>query len=185
LILFVLIPMGNAPVVHEVATSFQSLGDAIAGDLDGASRRWDDYAKESVIGSGCAALHHHIQGDNDKALEYGKSMGRATGKLIAGGGMLSDIPVFQELKYCGDSLGDVFSGDAHLAEQRWTEDYVEDSCIGSGIGAAIADGQGDTERGDELRHNCGKAWVRAGVQIVQIVQFAPQTDSAMPPPSYQ
>lgn len=31
--------MGNLPVVHETVTSFQSLGDAITGDLDGAANR--------------------------------------------------------------------------------------------------------------------------------------------------
>ena len=44
--------MGNLPVVHEVTTSFQSLGDAITGDLDGAANRWNTYAEQSVIGSG-------------------------------------------------------------------------------------------------------------------------------------
>ena len=62
--------MGTIPVIQEIATSFASLGDAICGDPERARQRWRDYAKESIIGSPCVALHHSIHGDEDTAEEY-------------------------------------------------------------------------------------------------------------------
>ena len=57
--------MGNLPVVHEVTTSFQSLGDAITGDLDGAANRWNTYAEQSVIGSGVYAAVEAARGNEE------------------------------------------------------------------------------------------------------------------------
>ena len=52
---FMSLDMGNAvkiPVIHEVTTSIQCLGDVLKGDLDTPNRRWQNYAEESVVGSG-------------------------------------------------------------------------------------------------------------------------------------
>ena len=52
-------------------------------------------------------------------------MGRATGRAVCGGGLLSEVPGFKELDKCGKSLGDVIGGgDEESARKRWTEEYV-------------------------------------------------------------
>ena len=160
--------MGNLPVIHEVGTSFVSLGDAITGHPEKARERWNNYAKESVIGSYVAATVEVCKGNEDKAEEYLKGMGRATGKAVLGGGILRDVPVFHELATCGESLGDVIGGgDTESAEKRW-ETYVESSVIGGGIGALAAKIDGDDETAKKLAKGCGKAAARFGVSAVAV-----------------
>jgi len=119
--------MGTIPVVHEVGTACQSLGHLIVADTKKAKADWNNYAHESVIGSGVAALVHAAQGSPDKAEEYGKGCGRAFGQAILGGGILKEVPVFKELSKCGKSLGDVIGGgDTEMARKRWTEEYVQE-----------------------------------------------------------
>lgn len=59
--------MGNIPVVAEVATCFQSLGDVMTGNPDAASQRWRDYSESSVIGSGVRAAIAAGQGNMEEA----------------------------------------------------------------------------------------------------------------------
>ena len=160
--------MGNLPVIHEVGTSFMSLGDAITGNPEKARERWKTYAQESVVGSYVAATVEGIKGNDDKAMEYLKGMGRATGKAVLGGGLLKDVPVFHELSVCGESLGDVIGGgDTKSAEKRW-ETYVESSVIGGGIAAIGAKIEGDDEEAKRLAKGCGKAAARFGVTAVGV-----------------
>ena len=155
--------MANLPVVHEVTTLFQSLGDALTGDLDGAANRWNRYAEQSVIGAGAYAAVEAARGNEERAIELAKGMGRATGSALLGGGLLRNVPVFHELATAGDALGDVIGGgDTETAAQRW-RDYVEDSVIGTGVYAAVEAGKGNTERAEELRKNMGKAAISAGI----------------------
>ena len=79
--------MGNIPVIHETGTAFMSLGDAITKHPEKARERWNNYAKESVIGSFVAAVAEKTNGNDEKAAEYFKGMGRATGKAVLLGGV--------------------------------------------------------------------------------------------------
>lgn len=137
--------MGNIPVVADVATCFQSLGDVMTGNPDATSQRWMDYSESSVIGSGVRAAIAAGQGNMEEAERLGKAMGRATGSALAGGGLLNNLPVFHVLATAGDSLGDMFAGlEADSANKRWGE-YSERSVVGSGVRSAIAAGQGNME----------------------------------------
>lgn len=160
--------MANLPVVHEVTTLFQSLGDAITGDPDRAANRWKTYAEQSVIGSGAYAAVEAARGNEERAIELGKGMGRATGSALLGGGAFGNVPVFHELATAGNSLGDVIGGgDTKTAAQRWC-DYVENSVIGTGVYAAVEAGKGNTERAEELRKNMGKAAISAGITTAAV-----------------
>ena len=172
--------MGNLPVVHEVTTSFQSLGDAITGDLDGAANRWKTYAEQSVIGSGVYAAFEAARGNKERAIELGKGMGRATGSALLGGGLLRNVPVFHELATAGDSLGDVIGGgDTETAAQRWG-DYAENSVIGSGVYAAVEAGKGNTDRAEELGKNMGKAAISAGITTAAVAATIATGGAAAP-----
>lgn len=160
--------MGNLPVIHEVGTSFVSLGDAITGHPEKARERWNNYAKESVIGSYVAAVVEVGKGNDDKAEEYLKGMGRATGKAVLGGGLLRDVPVFHELAVCGESLGDVIGGgDTKSAGKRW-ETYIESSVIGGGIAAIGAKIDGDDEEAEKLAKGFLKAGAKFGVSAAAV-----------------
>lgn len=160
--------MGNLPVIHEVTTTFQSLGDAITGDLDGAANRWNTYAEQSVIGSGVYAAVEAARGNEERAIELGKGMGRATGSALLGGGAFGNVPVFHELATAGNSLGDVIGGgDTKTAAQRWGH-YAENSVIGTGVYAAVEAGKGNTERAEELRKNMRKAAISAGITTAAV-----------------
>ena len=160
--------MGNIPVIHETGTAFMSLGDAITKHPEKARERWNNYAKESVIGSFVAAVAEKTNGNDEKAAEYFKGMGRATGKAVLLGGFLRDVPVFHELAVCGESLGDVIGGgDTESARGRWGK-YVENSVIGGGICAIKAKSDGDDERAKKLALGCGKAGLRFGVTAVGV-----------------
>ena len=172
--------MGNLPVVHEVTTLFQSLGDAITGDLDGAANRWNTYAEQSVIGSGVYAAVEAARGNKEKAIELGKGMGRATGSALLGGGLLRNVPVFHELATAGDSLGDVIGGgDTETAAQRWG-DYAENSVMGSGVYAAVEAGKGNTDRAEELGKNMGKAAISAGITTAAVAATIATGGAAAP-----
>lgn len=164
--------MGNVPVIHEVGTSFASLGDAITGHPEKARERWDNYAKESVVGSYVASVVELCKDNPDKAEEYLKGMGRATGKAVLGGGFMRDVPVFHELAVCGESLGDVIGGgDTKSAEKRW-ETYVESSVIGGGIAGIAAKIDGDDKTAEKLLKGCGKATLRFGVTAAGVAATA-------------
>ena len=160
--------MANLPVVHEVTTLFQSLGDAITGDPDRAANRWNTYAEQSVIGSGVYAAVEAARGNEERAIELAKGMGRATGSALLGGGAFGNVPVFHELATAGNSLGDVIGGgDTKTAAQRWSH-YVENSVIGTGVYAAVEAGKGNTERAEELGKNMGKAAISAGITTAAV-----------------
>jgi len=139
------------PGLHEIGTAFSSIGKLVTGDVKGAGEVWEKYSEESVIGSGVRSAYHGITGDKEEAARIAKGMGRATGRALTGGGLLSEIPVFKELDKAGKSLGDVLGGgDTESARKRWTEEYVEEYCDGSnwakaGVQAAtVAGGIGVT-----------------------------------------
>ena len=172
--------MANLPVVHEVTTLFQSLGDALTGDLDGAANRWNRYAEQSVIGAGAYAAVEAARGNEERAIELAKGMGRATGSALLGGGLLRNVPVFHELATAGDSLGDVIGGgDTETAAQRWG-DYAENSVIGSGVYAAVEAGKGNTERAEELGKNMGKAAISAGITTAAVAATIATGGAAAP-----
>ena len=85
-------------------------------------------------------------------------MGRATGKILCGGGLLRDVPVFHEAATCGESLGDMIGGaDTQSAAQRW-EHYANESVIGSGVYSLTEDlVYGNEEHADELRQGMSRA----------------------------
>ena len=156
------------PILHEVVTSFQSLGDAIAGNPQAARNRWHQYAEESVFGSGIYSAVTAISGDVDRATEIARGMGRATGKAIAGGGFFKDVPGLHELATAGESLGDIIGGgDTESARQRW-ESYVNSSLLGSGAVAVVK-----LVSGDEGAGEYGKAALVAGAKFaVSLASFA-------------
>merc|ERR1712093_828899 len=155
--------MGNIPVLHEVQCSFGSLGDVITGKPAAARQRWHVYAEESFFGSGVYAAAEASRGRRERARELGKGMGRATGKIICGGGVLLDLPVLHELATCGESLGDMIGGgDDISAAKRWAS-YAEASVVGSSIYAAVQAHKGNTPRAHELRQGALHASKKAGV----------------------
>ncbi|ELU08803.1 hypothetical protein CAPTEDRAFT_208109 [Capitella teleta] len=155
--------MAKLPILQEVGTAFVSLGDLITGNPKKAGQRWENYAEESVIGSGAASLVCLIANDKEKAKEYAKGMGRATGQAVLGGGLLENIPVFQEISTTGKALGDLIGGgDTESAAKRY-EDYIENSMIGATVGSVVARVEGDDKRAEELIKNAGKAILSAGM----------------------
>lgn len=69
----------NVPVFHELATAGDSLGDVIgSGDTSAAEKRWENYAENSVIGSGVYAAVEASKGNIKRAEKLGKNMGKAT-----------------------------------------------------------------------------------------------------------
>ena len=103
------------------------------------------------------SAHEFRKGNKERARELGKGIGRATGKMILGGGFLRDVPVFHEIATCGESLGDMIGGgDRKSAEKRW-DNYANQSVIGSGIYAAHEYLKGDTQHARELGKGMAKA----------------------------
>ena len=101
--------------------------------------------------------HKLRKGDKEGAKKLMKGFGRATGKILLGGGALRDVPVFHELATCGDSLGDMIGGaDRKAAEQKW-HNYAEQSFFGSGIYAAHEARMGNMGHARELGKGMGKA----------------------------
>lgn len=172
--------MGSFPVVHEVGTYLLSLGDVITGHPEKVRERWQTYLHESFIGSCVASVAEACKGNPDKAKEYFKDMGRATGKILLGGGLLRDVPFFHELAVCGESLGDVIGGgDTKSAGKRW-ETYFESSVIGGGIAALAAIKDGDDEEAEKFGKGCGKAALRFGVSAAGIAVTAATGGLAAP-----
>ena len=64
-----------------------------------------------MIGSGIYAAIVACQGDQKRAKELGKGMGRATGSALLGGGLLKNVPGFSEVGLLGDTLGNLIAGD--------------------------------------------------------------------------
>ena len=64
--------MAKLPILQELGTVIVSLGDLITGNPRKAGERWENYAKESMIGSTVAAAAYGMAGDSEKAKEYGK-----------------------------------------------------------------------------------------------------------------
>lgn len=152
-------------MVHEVKTACCSLGDAVTGNPEQARHRWKEYAEESFFGSGIYAAQQASCGNMLRANELGKGMGRASGKILCGGGLLRDAPVFHELATCGESLGDMIGGgDNKSARKRWVQ-YADHSVVGSSVLAAIEDTKGNTTRAAELRHSSGRAGAKAGITL--------------------
>ena len=153
--------MGNLPVIHEVGTGFQALGDHVTGQGEKSCERWDNYYKESVLGSLLSAAAERRKGNHDGVGEYFRGFGRATGKALLGGGLLRDVPLFHELAVCGESLGCVIGeGDAETARERW-KTYLESSVIGAGIGMLAAKTAGDDETAERRR----RGFLRAGAKF--------------------
>ena len=163
-----LLNMGNLPVIQELGTGFQALGDHVTGNPEKARERWDNYYHESVVGSAWAGAVERAKGNEDKAKEYFRGFKRATGKAIFGGGLLRDVPVFHELAVSGESLGDIISsGDTAAARTRWRM-YLESSVIGGSLGTVAATVSGDKERAQKLGRGFVKAGLRFGVAGISL-----------------
>lgn len=172
--------MGNIPVVHEFVTCVQSLGDALAGDTKSARKRWNTYAKESVIGSTVAGIYYSARNDKSRAKEYFKGTGRAFGKAVLGGGILKSVPLFHELATAGESLGDVIGGfDTKSARQRW-KNYAENSVIGSFCYAMHESINGREDHARKLMKNSGKALINAGATVTAIALTSATAGLAAP-----
>ena len=155
--------MGNLPVIHEVGTGFQALGDHALGQPEKARERWDNYYKESVLGSLAIVATERRKGNNAKAGKYLRGFGRAAGKALFGGGLFRDVPGFHELATCGESLGCVIGeGDVEAARESW-KTYLESSVIGAGISMLAAKKNGDLETAERLKHGFIRAGARFGV----------------------
>ncbi|XP_068685400.1 cartilage matrix protein-like [Montipora foliosa] len=160
--------MGNLPVIQELGTGFQALGDHVTGNPEKARERWDNYYHESVVGSAWAGAVERSKGNEDKAKEYFRGFKRATGKAIFGGGLLRDFPVFHELAVSGESLGDIISsGDTAAARTRWKM-YLESSVIGGSLGTVAATVSGDKQRAQKLGRGFVKAGLRFGVAGISL-----------------
>ena len=92
-------------------------------------------------------------------------MGRATGQALLGGGLLENVPGFQELATSGKALGDLMGGGDKKSAAKRYEDYVENSMIGSTVGAIVESAQGNKERANQLIKNAGKATLSAGATV--------------------
>ena len=155
--------MGNLPVIQEVGTSFQALGDHALGQPDKARERWDNYYKESVLGSLATVATERRKGNSEKAGKYLRGFGRAAGKALFGGGLLRDVPGFHELATCGESFGYVIGeGDVETARESW-KTYLESSVIGAGIGMLAARKAGDLETAERRKQGFIRAGARFGV----------------------
>ena len=155
--------MGNLPVIHEVGTCFQALGDHALGHPEKARERWDNYCKESVLGSLVTVATEIRKGNSENAARYLRGFGRAAGKALLGGGLLRDVPGFHELATCGESLGYVIGeGDVESARESW-KTYLESSVIGAGIGMLAARNAGYHEAAERRRQGFIRAMARFGV----------------------
>ena len=164
--------MGNLPVIHELGTGFQALGDYVTGNPEKGFERWKNYYNESVFGSAWAGAMERNKGNEDTAKEYFRGFGRATGKALFGGGLLRDVPVFHELAVSGESLGDIIGrGDTASVRQRW-KTYLESSVIGGGLGIVVATATGDNQRAEKLREGFVKAALRFSVAGISVVATA-------------
>uniref|UniRef100_A0A0G4FDY8 RING-type domain-containing protein n=1 Tax=Chromera velia CCMP2878 TaxID=1169474 RepID=A0A0G4FDY8_9ALVE len=167
------------PVLHEVGTAFVSLGDALTGKPERARERWQEYAKHSVMGSG---VMWAVTGSRrrEEAPEYRAGFLRALGSAAAGGGALSNVPVFHELATAGESLGELMAeGDGEAARRVW-EDYAENSFFGSGV-QALRHIKEDPEEASRLGRNCGLSLVRGvaeGGSAVAVVSATVLTGGA-------
>ena len=87
---------------------------------------------------------------------------------MLGGGLLENVPVFQELATAGRSLGDVMGGgDSETARKRWGH-YVEDSTMGSFV-YGISEGiQGNDKHAEELLKNSAKGLLSASVTVATV-----------------
>ncbi|KAI8813495.1 hypothetical protein BJ742DRAFT_788496 [Cladochytrium replicatum] len=161
--------MAYLPLVHELGTSFASLGDVIVGNSENASKRWERYMSESVLGSSVRAAVLAASGDYDTATEVAKGAGRATGKAITLAGIGGKIPVLHELSVAGESLGDLIGGgDVESAGKRWVA-YKEDSVVGSSVAAAMAAvGEGNLDEASRLGGKAGKSLGQALITTAAI-----------------
>ena len=150
------------PVVQEVSTTAMVTGDLVCGDTTKAKERIEGYYEQSVLGSLVAGTVEKMMGNDDKAKTFFKGCGRATGRAICGGGFMENVPVFHELSTIGKSLGEVIARDPENIEQH-VDDYLENSVIGSFVGACVEDWKGNYKRRDTLLKNSGKAVVSAAV----------------------
>ena len=149
-------------MVQEVSTVVMVTGDLLCGDRRKAKKRTDGYFKQSVVGSLVAGTVEKVKGNDDEAKKFYKGCGRATGRAICGGGFMENVPVFHELSTVGKSLGEVIACDPENI-QKHVEGYVENSVIGSFVGACVEDLKGNKERRNELLKNSGKAAISAAV----------------------
>ena len=158
--------MATFPILHELTVSLLCICDAIRRKPKIARQRWKDYAEESFVGSGIYAAIKACRGDYKDARKLGKGMGRATGKILLGGGILKDLPIFHELATCGESLGDMIGGgDYKSARQRW-RNYANQSFFGSAFYTAhearIGNNEHARELGKEMAKATGKAVITSG-----------------------
>ncbi|KAJ3191658.1 hypothetical protein HK101_007522 [Irineochytrium annulatum] len=170
----------NIPLIHEVITSFQSLGDAITGDTDRARERWDHYAKESIVGSSVASCVARAKGNDTEARELAGGLARAFAKAVTLHGLGGTLPILHELATCGESLGDVMAaGDLEAARARW-DVYKERSVLGSGVCAAVEAGRGNLERARGYGVGMGKAAGGAAVNLVVVAASVATAGAAAP-----
>lgn len=156
--------MGNVPVIHEVRTSLESLGDALTGDTNSARKRWHTYKEQSFFGSGVAALHAVCNGSEDEATRLAKGMARATGCILDTG---LKIPILHEIGTCGRSLGNAMAGDTDSSRSDW-DVYSNQSFFGSGVRAAERAAAGDWEGAQRFGVGMGVATAKGLIEAVSM-----------------
>lgn len=101
----------------------------------------------------------------DKAKQLGKNMGRATGSAVLGGGLLRNVPGFQEVGMYGDMLGECIAGDPENCEKHIRRYADESLVINAAISCVI---NGDMESAKVYGVKTGKASLSAGATIAGV-----------------
>uniref|UniRef100_A0A0G4HMH6 Uncharacterized protein n=1 Tax=Chromera velia CCMP2878 TaxID=1169474 RepID=A0A0G4HMH6_9ALVE len=156
-------------VAHEFLASISCVGDLFTGNFKRARERWVvDYAENSVLGSFIKFLECKARGETERAELFKKGCLRACGSMLVGGGICANLPVFAELKTCGDSLGDCMAEGGRAAQEEWGK-YMQLSLIGAGVGSAIAASRNDIPEARRLGWASGAAALRGVVEAGAVV----------------
>ncbi|KAI8901505.1 hypothetical protein BC833DRAFT_124770 [Globomyces pollinis-pini] len=188
---------GTLPVIHEIATCFESLADVvIEQDAAMARQRWEDYSEQSIVGSGVKSAAAAVCGDMEEARRLGINMGKATahasvgvaaiGVTIATAGAAAPLGVAASAAFgatvgTGSSMASNAIGKVIENETINAGDMVGDGLIGGILGGA-----GGYVAGKKFVNQIPKAPPAPPLsteQMANAVNNAAQAASGAPPPS--
>ncbi|KAJ3000846.1 hypothetical protein HDV02_002309 [Globomyces sp. JEL0801] len=188
---------GTLPVIHEIATCFESLADVvIEQDAAMARQRWEDYSEQSIVGSGVKSAAAAVCGDMEEARRLGINMGKATahasvgvaaiGVTIATAGAAAPLGVAASAAFgatvgTGSSMASNAIGKVIENETINTGDMVGDGLIGGILGGA-----GGYVAGKKFVNQIPKAPPAPPLsteQMANAANNAAQAASGAPPPS--